>query len=223
VVKPARLSGAGDGVTTGVESRRDLRRASVFAAFFRNELLIERQIPGDSYRLLYLEGELVDAIRRRPPSVTGDGRSTIRSLIETENRRRAEARGSAAVRRIRIDLDCLSTLRRSGLSLSSVPAGGSLVHVKTAVNNNSFEDNESILPLVGKALAEEGARAARAMGSHLAGVDVITPDPSVALGACGGVINEVNGEPGIHHHYNIRNPEATSGLGAIILRRLLPA
>jgi cyanophycin synthetase len=85
VVKPARDSGAGDGVTTNVETVRDLTRASIYASFFQRELMIERQIAGTSYRLLYLDGRLIDAIRRRPPTLVGDGRSTVRELVAAES------------------------------------------------------------------------------------------------------------------------------------------
>ena len=34
----------------------------------RPRLLIERQIPGDMYRLLFLDGELVDVVLRRAPT-----------------------------------------------------------------------------------------------------------------------------------------------------------
>lgn len=221
VVKPARDSGAGDGVTTNVANERDLERATIYASFFRRELLVERQIAGASYRLLYLEGELLDAIRRLPPSVTGDGRSSLKQLITAENRRRADLRGSAAVRRIGIDLDCRATLRKAGLSLDHVPAAGQAVRIKTAVNDNAAAENESVRPLIGSALAQEGARAAEALGIRLAGVDVITPDPSVSLTESGGGIHEVNATPGLHHHYNVRNPG--EGVAVAVLRFLLRA
>src|SRR5688572_32104639 len=56
-------------------------------------------IAGASYRLLYLEGRLIDAVRRDPPTVTGDGYSTIRRLIAHENRRRLERRPFTALDR----------------------------------------------------------------------------------------------------------------------------
>lgn len=221
VVKPARDSGAGDGVTANVETDRDLTRASIYASFFQPELLIERQIAGASYRLLYLDGELIDAIRRRPPMLTGDGQSSVRELITAENRRRAALRGSAAVRRLRADLDCRATLRRAGVSLSDVPEAGMPVQIKTVVNDNAALENESVRSLIGPALEEEGARAANALPLRLAGVDVITPDPTVSLAESGGVINEVNATPGLHHHYNVHNPKETSSVATAVLRCLL--
>ena len=67
---------SGSGTTTGVRTRDQLLRARLRgAAAVARRLLIERQAEGDMYRLLFCDGELLDAVRRRPPRVTGDGRS----------------------------------------------------------------------------------------------------------------------------------------------------
>ena len=91
VVKPANGTSGGAGVTGCVTDAVGLGRARLSAARFDDTLLIERQIPGDMYRLLYLDGKLIDVVRRRSPRVTGDGRSSIMELIIAENRRRLEA------------------------------------------------------------------------------------------------------------------------------------
>jgi ABC-type polysaccharide/polyol phosphate transport system ATPase subunit len=76
VVKPASGTGGGEGVTTGIRTRRQLAWAATLAAQSSSEMLLEEQVDGHNYRLLYLDGELLDAVQRRPPSVTGDGRPT---------------------------------------------------------------------------------------------------------------------------------------------------
>jgi len=49
--------------------------------------LVEQQAQGDVYRLLYLNGKLLDAVQRSSPSVLADGRSSIRKLIQLETKR----------------------------------------------------------------------------------------------------------------------------------------
>jgi hypothetical protein len=56
VVKPLRGGSAGQGVTTGIRTGRDLLRAAMLAAAYSDELLVERMLPGANYRLLYLDG-----------------------------------------------------------------------------------------------------------------------------------------------------------------------
>src|SRR5204862_3066140 len=73
--------GAGRGVTCGVRTAEELQHAARWAALFGSKLIVERQVAGASYRLLYLDGALVDAVRRDSPRVFGDGLKTIGELL----------------------------------------------------------------------------------------------------------------------------------------------
>jgi O-antigen/teichoic acid export membrane protein/D-alanine-D-alanine ligase-like ATP-grasp enzyme len=219
VVKPA--DGAtGSGVTTQIRDRAGLVRAVIRAGRDANDLIIERQVAGHVYRLLFLDGVLLDAIERLPPRVTGDGRSTVGELIDEENRRRIEAGGTDGLSLLKVDLDCIMTLRSMGIDLRSVPADGATIAVKTATNQNGSADNRSVIDEVAPALAAQARQAAAVVGVRLAGVDIVTPDPTTTLESAGGVIVEVNGDPGVHYHYLIRQP-ATARRVAIPIARLL--
>jgi cyanophycin synthetase len=213
-VKPVNGAG-GAGATGGVWSPQQLRRAVLRAGRRFDRLVIERQLPGDVYRLLFLDGELLDVIRRRPAHVTGDGRSTIRELSAA-----AHDRG-ASPWLLAIDLDCVFALERSGWRLDAVPPPGRRVVVKTAVNANGPEDNESVFGEVAADLVAQARRAASIVGVRLAGVDVVTPDPARALEAAGGAVLEVNATPGLGYHDAIRNPGRVEPVATQVLRRLL--
>jgi cyanophycin synthetase len=221
VVKPKYGTGGGAGVTTGVRTPAELTLAAAYGAVFCSELLIEQQVPGDSYRLLYLDGELLDAVRRRLPSVVGDGRSTIAQLIAAENRRRVRVAHRALVDAVPMDLDCRWALRAAGWRLGSVPPRGQEVVVRGANRMGGETENESARAILGDTLIAQGARAAAVLGVRLAGVDVITPDPRVGLEENGGVINEVNTTPALHFHYQVRNREEMVPVAIPILRLLL--
>ena len=45
--------------------------------------LLQTYIPGRDYRVLYLDGEILVAYERIPPTITGDGQNTIKNLIES--------------------------------------------------------------------------------------------------------------------------------------------
>lgn len=45
--------------------------------------LLQTYIPGRDYRVLYLDGEILVAYERIPPTIIGDGENTIKNLIET--------------------------------------------------------------------------------------------------------------------------------------------
>jgi cyanophycin synthetase len=221
VVKPANGTGGGEGITTGVRTRPQLARAVVAAAavtYGRGDLVIEEQVDGDNYRLLYLDGQLIDAVFRGPPTVTGDGRSRIAALVRRANAERlARGYGLAQVL-LSMDLDMKRTLARQGLTLASVPAAGAEVVLKTVINENCGADNVSCPHLLCAAVVRDGAVAAEAVGARLAGVDIVTGNPAVPLADAGGVILEVNTTPGFYIHYHKR--DRAFPVAAHVLQRL---
>jgi len=62
--------------------------------------------------------------------------------------------------------------------------------------------------------------AAAAVGVRLAGVDVVAPDIERSLASSNGVVLEVNPIPGLHHHYNVAEPEAATPVAVRVLEAL---
>lgn len=78
---------------------------------------------------------------------------------------------------------------------------GDIIKVKYVVNQNAAEQNIEVTSTVHPFIEETAIESTKKLGLVLAGVDVITEDISLPLDASGGVINEINGNPGLHHHY----------------------
>ncbi len=201
VVKPSDGTGGGDGVTTGIETRGQMLKAVVMAAGYSRRVLIEEQMKGEIIRLLYLDGQLLDAVKRGPPTVLGDGKSRISQLVQRLNRRRLDAGYELAQVTLKYDLDMKRTLARQDLSWRSVPADGRRVVLKGVINDNMADENVSVADQVSECMIAAGRRAAELIGSRLAGVDIITPDIRQGLEEAGGKILEVNTTPGFHYHY----------------------
>ncbi len=221
VVKAAAGTGAGWGVTCAITDAAGLRLASLNAARYSDRLLIERQLPGEMYRLLLLDGELLDVVRRGSPHVVGDGRSPVAALIDAENRRRIAAGGAEGLQVLRIDLDCLLTLRAAGRTLRTVPAAGERVQVKTSTSENRSDENETIRAAPDSAIVSEARAAAAALGLRLAGIDIVTPDLARPLAEAGGAIVEVNARPGLRYHYQVADGDRATRVAIPILRALL--
>jgi D-alanine-D-alanine ligase-like ATP-grasp enzyme len=221
VVKAASGTGGGEGTTAGVDSPARLMRARLRAGRFGSRLLIERQVPGAVYRLLFLDGRLIDVIRHVPPRLTGDGSSTVEGLIARENERRIGARGAAGLSLLEVGLDTIFTLEREGLRLSDVVPADREFAVQTVTNDNRIEDTETVTEPLAPELVDAARRAAMAVGLRLAGADVITPDPMQPLEESGGVVAEVNGTPGIHHHYHVADGANASRVAVPILEQVL--
>jgi D-alanine-D-alanine ligase-like ATP-grasp enzyme len=221
VVKPADGTSSGQGVTTHVQTRRELKRAAILASLYCRSILIEPLVAGECYRVLMLRGQMIHAVRRRGLRVHGDGRSSLSRLLSATSQRR-ETNGQAP---ITIDRDCLFTVRAQGLTLDYVPDSGQEVLVKSIGATSERAElrtvyDETVTDGIGDALRANAEQAACALGSALIGVDFITPDASIPLEESGGVINEVNTTPGLHHHYQAaaeRYPRPALPIASVLL------
>lgn len=191
------------------------------ASGYDTRVLVERQGPGNVYRLRVLDGRLLEVVRRQPCSVTGDGSSTIAELIERENRRRLTAGEGVPI--LPVDLDCVFTLSRAGLGLRSVLPAGTRAVVKTVTSQNRSDENETLRSGLGEPLVAAAQDAMRAVGVRLGGVDLVTADPSRPLGDSGGVIIEVNETPALHYHYQVAERAGATKVAVPVLERLLNA
>jgi cyanophycin synthetase len=206
VVKPASGTSSGLGITTHIRTRREVRKAAILASLHDSELLIEQMVPGESYRMLVLDGEVIHAVRRRGPRLVGDGISTVAGLIQAENESRTK-RGESTVGTGR---DCEFTLDYQNLSLSSTPALGQSFVVQSVNDPRQRRSevrtvyNEDVTGLVCAALKKDAGSVAETLGSRFIGVDLITKDPTIPLEDSGGAIIEANTTPGLHHHYDSR-------------------
>lgn len=207
VVKPARATGAGRGVTTAIADSSALNRAARQAARYGSLLVAEQQIAGSSFRLLYLDGMLIDAIRRDPPRLRGNGNATIKQLLRAENRRRLASRPIAALSPLVIDPEFRNTLAARGLNPRSRPADGESIVVKHAANENTAAENIRVTDQVNAQTVETGSRLVKDLGIRLAGLDVLCRDISAPLSPGNGLFGEINTTPGLHHHYLVEQPD----------------
>ena len=220
VVKPARGTG-GSGVTGEIHTASELRRAALAATRFAPRLLIERQIAGDVFRFLVLDGEVLDVVHRLPPTIVGDGTSTVEDLIFAEYERRIRADDNPGLKPFAVDLDCLFSLEHAGVALGDVLPAGSRVRVRTATNYNSPGDNRTLRASISVDVLAEVVAAVAALGLRLAGVDVVTQTLAAALPTSGGAIIDVNETPALHHHLHVANADGATRVAVPILRELL--
>jgi D-alanine-D-alanine ligase-like ATP-grasp enzyme len=220
VVKPASGTGGGSGVTTGITGLGGLIRAAWLASRFDPDLIAEEQIEGHSYRLLYLDGVLVDAIRRDPPRLTGDGKSTVRALVRAENQRRLNLRPFTALSPLRLDGDALNYLKAQNLTPASRLADGETIVVKRAVNQNTAADNHVVMDLVHPATIAACARLVANLGVRLAGLDILARDIAEPLTRENGLIGEINTTPGLHHHDLVAARADGRCIAAVIVEHL---
>ncbi len=198
VVKPSDAN-HGRGVSIELSTQSDIEAAWGVADAEGSEVLVERFIPGDEHRLLVVGDRVVAASRGERVFITGDGRATVRELIDSQvntDPRRGETEDLLLETLIleREPATCL-LLARQGLDGESVPEAGRRVLVQRN-GNLAVDCTDEVHPDV----AEQVALAARVVGLDIAGIDLVCEDIGQPLQAQGGAIVEVNAGPGLLMH-----------------------
>ncbi|TFW31164.1 cyanophycin synthetase [Duganella callida] len=191
----------GRGVTTRCGTPEEVETAFNRAREHGRTIIVERYIRGDDYRILVAGERVVAAALRRPPMVTGDGESTIRQLVEQENRNPARGEGHTNIL-TRIPLDGLAetALAEQGLNFDSIPASQQRVRLRGNANLSSGGTAEDVTDRLPPSTLAMCVRAVRKIGLDVAGIDLVCEDISVPLDGRNGAVIEINAAPGIRMH-----------------------
>jgi len=196
IVKP-RAGSRGRHSTTFVYTLNNLKEAFKAAKQLCYWAVVEEQLFGPVYRATLINFELCGVLRGDPPQVTGDGISSVRSLVENKNSAK-----HAGVKNILWDVSTEKFLERQGLSAESVLSKGQKVMLteKIGVNygGSSSEDFEICHPENKKLFT----KAAKSLGDPIVGFDFIIPDISRPWQEqkCGFI--EANSLPFINLHHD---------------------
>jgi D-alanine-D-alanine ligase-like ATP-grasp enzyme len=87
IVKP-HDGGGGQGLTLDVTDHGGLMAAMDTASFNGHDPILQEQFIGEELRFAIIKGKVRSVILRRTPRVIGDGVSSVRALVEKENRAR---------------------------------------------------------------------------------------------------------------------------------------
>ncbi len=196
VVKPTD-GNHGRGVFIDLTSAEDVRKAYAIAVEEGSGVLVERSIQGIEHRLLVIGGKLIAANRSDLITVTGDGKSTVQELIDSQinvdPRRGTTELHPLSI--IRIDTAAQMELDRQKLTADSVPEAGREVLIQRNANH-AFDCTDEVHPDT----AAIASLAARVVGLDIAGIDLVCQDISKPLNEQGGAIVEVNAGPSLLMH-----------------------
>lgn len=221
VVKP-QDGNQGKGVTVNIDDREPLEIAYSVASEFRDDVMVEKYLAGHDFRLLVVGDKLVAAARREPPMVVGDGKHTIRELVEDVNADPRRGSGHAtSLTKIRLDEIATAQLAMQGFTPESIPDKGTRVVLRNNANLSTGGSATDVTDDVHPELAARAVDAAHMVGLDVCGVDVICDTVLKPLEEQGGGIVEVNAAPGLRMHLS---PSFGKGrdVGAAIMSNLFP-
>jgi len=219
VVKPVDAN-HGRGVSLDLMTQTHVEAAYAVARAESRKVIIERYIPGHEHRLLVVGGRVVAAARGEVACVTGDGRSTIIELIDsqlnTDPRRGTTEDYPLNVVLIAEEPAIRLELTRQGFNPESIPAIGQEVLVQRN-GNVAIDVTDTVHPEV----CAMATLAARIIGLDVAGVDLVAGDITRPLEPQRGAIVEVNAGPGLLMHLKPAQGEPRP-VGRAIVDHLIP-
>ncbi len=221
VVKPVD-GNHGRGVTLNLMTEADVHAAYAIASKEGDSsaVLVERFIPGNEHRLLVVGKKVVAAARGEALWVTGDGKSTVAQLCDSQiniDPRRGDSEEFPLGRIDTKDPVILLDLQRQSLTPDAIPQDGQRVLIQP--NGNVADD---VTGIVHPDVAHAAALAARVVGLDIAGIDLVCEDISKPLLEQRGAIIEVNASPGLLAHIKPASGEPRN-VGAAIVEHLFAA
>jgi cyanophycin synthetase len=200
VIKP-KDGNQGKGVTVNVTTREQLAAGFHTAAEFRDDVMVERYLPGNDFRLLVIGNKLVAAARRDPPQVVGDGVHTVRQLVDSVNLDPRRGNGhSTSLTKIRFDDIALASLAKQGYGADSVPPKGQRVILRNNANLSTGGAATDVTDDVHPEVAARAIAAAHMIGLDICGVDLVCDSVHRPIEEQGGGVVEVNAAPGLRMH-----------------------
>jgi cyanophycin synthetase len=200
VVKPLNAN-HGRGVSIGVKDKEGVRAAFEHAQQHSRTVIIESFIEGFDHRMLVVDGQLEAVAQRLPGHVIGDGKQTVKELVDEINLDPRRGIGHEKVlTRIAIDHQALRLLEQAGYTQESVPKDGERVFLRSTGNLSTGGTAIDKTDVIHPDNREMAVRAAKAVGLDVAGVDFLTKDITESHKEIGGAICEINAAPGFRMH-----------------------
>ncbi|WP_266205312.1 cyanophycin synthetase [Pontibacter kalidii] len=200
VLKPLD-SNHGKGASINITNLKDAQKGFTEARKYSQGVMVEQYIQGFDFRLLVINGKFVAAAMRTPAMVTGDGISTIKQLIDKENRDPRRGIGHEKVlTRITIDKHTQNILKQRNLTTKSVLAEGEVLYLKSTANISTGGTATDVSDLVDPYNVLMAERIAGLIGLDICGIDVMTTDIAIPLNEARGAVLEVNAAPGFRMH-----------------------
>lgn len=184
----------GIGVITMITNFNDLYRIVVdlFKTNKRNKLVIEEQKLGNTYRLLFVNGNLVGAKKGYPPYVVGDGMSTIEDLVNELNSNKTQDQI------ITINPHYLKSMKHS---VSDIPRVGERINITNVVTYvTEFLEKYPIEKIHPDNINVFIDLLDGPFQSNCLGIDFISPDISKSYLENGGAVIEFNSNPSRRIH-----------------------
>lgn len=200
VLKP-QYGNKGKGVMLNIKNEKDLVKSYTSLLKSTKDIIIEKYILGNDYRVCVVDYKVVGASLRRAPFVIGNGVNNLKSLIDILNK--DSLRGEdheKPLTTIKFDEELNNCLSKQNISLDYIPKKGEKIILRENANLSTGGIAIDCTDDICDENIEYCVRAAKAVGLDICGIDICTEDISIPINEQGGIVMEVNAAPGIRMH-----------------------
>ena len=219
VIKPKSTNfGTGISIFSEGADKESLIEAFKIAFKHDNTVLLEEFIKGKEYRFLVIDDKVCGILHRVPANVIGDGKKSIRQLVEIKNQ--DPLRGYHYVtplEKINLDENAELFLKIQNKTFDYVPAKDEIVYLRENSNISTGGDSIDYTDIIPEKFKKIAVECAKAVSAKVCGVDMMLEDCSDENSSYG--IIELNFNPAIHIHcYPYKGTERK--IGAEVLKLL---
>src|SRR5690606_16830881 len=174
VVKPARGE-QGRGVSVNIGDAEELAAAVEHAGALCEDVVLEEYVEGQDLRVVLIDFAVVAAAIRKPATVVGNGRHTVRELIEKQSRRREAATGGESS--IPCDAETQRAVERRGYTLDDVLPERVELEVRATANLHTGGTLHDVTGDLSAQIVSVSEDIARALEIPVVGLDFIVDAP----------------------------------------------
>lgn len=203
VVKP-RFGSLSRHTTVNINNETELKEAIRIAKIIANEIVVQKYIQGNNYRVIIVGGKFIACAFREPPSVLGDGFHTVKQLIEFKNSqpyRGDKNQRDCTLHKIEMNWKTDKFLKACGYAQDSILEYNKKIYLDDKIILSCGADISDVTDLVNKTNIKLFEEIASRLETSLVGFDVITKDISRPYYEGPFGINEANSIPYIDMHH----------------------
>lgn len=200
VVKPKSTNfGLGISIFKEGPKLEEIEEAFKLAFEHDNTVLVEEFIKGKEYRFLVIGDEVPGILHRVPANVIGDGKSSIRELVEEKNKSSLRGKGyKTPLEKINLDDNAKLFLKHLGKDFDYIPEKDEVVYLRENSNISTGGDSIDYTDIIPQRFKNIAIESSKAIGANICGVDMMIEDYRDENSNY--AIIELNFNPAIHIH-----------------------
>ncbi len=208
VVKPIDRDRS-EGVTTSITDFGSLKGAYQFAKKYSSNIMLEKHVEGDVYRIALINNKLLFVAKRLPKRVVGDGSKSIGQLIDEKNYIQKKKAPWLRLKPFPKDNEASECLANQGYTFNTILGKGKSAYLREIQRVEEGGAPENFTKNIHPDNVELARKISNIFRLKSIGIDLMSQDIAKPWHVNDAKILEVNYTPSIENHYQPWRTEDT--------------